>query len=53
MNHKIYEYLLLKVMYFLSKGYLNIPKHKRLLIGCVLQLYTMEPVIENIAFSSL
>ena len=28
---------------------LNITEYRRLLIGCVLLLYAMEPVVENIA----
>ena len=39
--------------YFVSKGSLSIPEYRRLLINRVLQLYTMEPVVENIAYSSL
>ena len=41
--------LLLKVLYLLSKGFLNIPEYKCLFIGRVLRFYTME----NIAYSSL
>jgi len=35
---------------FVSKGSLNIPKYRCLIMGRVLQLYTMEPAVENIAF---
>ena len=37
----------------LSKGSLNVPEYVRLLIGHVLELYTMEPAVENIAFTSV
>ena len=50
MKQKIYEFsLFLKDLYFVSKGSLNIPEHRRLFMGRVLQLYTMKPVLENIA----
>ena len=53
-KYKIYYFsLLLKVLYFVSKGPLNVHKYRRLLIGHVLELYTMKPVVENIAYSSL
>ena len=37
----------------LSKGSLNVPEYGRLLIGHVLELYTMEPAVENIVYFSL
>ena len=39
--------------YFVSKGSLNIPEYRCRFIGRVLQMYTMEPVVENIAYSSI
>ena len=42
-EHKIHEFnLFLKVLHFISKGSLNITEYRRLSIGRVLQLYTME-----------
>ena len=54
MKHKIYEFsLFFKILCFASKGSLNIPENRSLLIGRVLQLYTMEPSVKNIAFTSV
>ena len=51
MKHKIYEFSLsLKILYLVSKGLLNIPEYKCLLIGRVQYLYTAEPAVENIAY---
>ena len=38
----------MKVLYFVSKGNLNIPEYRRLFISRVLQLYTMEPAVQEI-----
>ena len=52
MKHKIYEFsLFLKNLCFVPKGSLNIPEYRCLLIGRVyMYLYTIEPVVENIAY---
>ena len=51
MKHNIYEFsLLLKILCFVSKGSLNIPEYRCLLIGCVQYLYTIEHAVENIAY---
>ena len=51
MKLKIYEFsIFLKILYFASTGTLNIPES---VIGRVLQLYTMEPAVINIAFTSV
>ena len=51
MKHNIYEFcLFLKILYFLSKGSLNIPEYRCLLIGRVQYLYTIEHAVENIAY---
>ena len=51
MNHNIYEFsLFLKILCFVSKGSLNIPEYRCLLIGCVQYLYTIEHAVENIAY---
>ena len=51
MKRKIYEFcLFLKILNFVSKGSLNIPEYRCLLIGRVQYLYTIEPALENIAF---
>ena len=53
-EHKNYQFsLFFKILYMLSKGSLNVPEYRRLLIGHVLQLYPMEPAVENIAFPSV
>ena len=48
MKHNIYEFRL-KILCFVSKGSLNIPEYRRLLIGRVQYLYTIEHAVENIA----
>ena len=51
MNHNIYKFsLFLKILCFVSKGSLNIPEYRCLLIGRVQSLYTIEHVVENISF---
>ena len=51
MQHKIYEFLqFLKILCFVSKGSLNIPEYRYLLIGRVQYLYTIEHAVENIAY---
>ena len=51
MKHNIYEFsLLLKILCFLSKGSLNIPEYRCLLIGRVQYLYTIEHAVENFAY---
>ena len=53
MKHKIYELrLFLKISCFVSKGFLNIPEYRCLLIGRVQYLYIIEHVVENIAYFS-
>ena len=53
MKHNIYEFsLFLRVLCFVSKGSLNIPKYRGLLIGRVQYLYTIEHAVENIAYFS-
>ena len=48
-KHNIYEIcLFLKILYFLSKGSLNIPEYRCLLIVHV--QYTIEHAVENIAY---
>ena len=42
--------LVLKILYFLSKGSLNIPEYRCLLIGRVQYLYTIEHAVENMAY---
>ena len=50
-KHKIYKFcLFLKILHFLSKGFLNIPEYRCLLIGRVQYLYTIEHAVENIAY---
>ena len=50
-KHNVYEYcLFLKILNFLSKGSLNIPEYRCLLIGRVQCLYTIEHAVENIAY---
>ena len=50
-KHNIYEFgLFLKILYFLSKVFLNIPEYRFLLIGRVQYLYTIEHVVKNIAY---
>ena len=54
MKQKNYEFCLyLKVLYFESKGSLNILEYRCLLIGRVQYLYTNEPAVENIAYHRL
>ena len=51
MKHNIYKFsLFLKILCFVSKGSLNIPEYRCLLIGRVQYLYTIEHVVENIAY---
>ena len=51
MKHDIYEFSLsLKILCFVSKGSLNIPEYRCLLIGRVQYLYTIEHAVENIAY---
>ena len=51
MKHNINEFsLFLKIFCFVSKGSLNIPEYRCLLIGCVQYLYTIEHAVENIAY---
>ena len=51
MKHNIYEFsLFLNILCFVSKGSLNIPEYRCLLIGCVQYLYTIEHAVENIAY---
>ena len=53
MKHKIYEFsLFFKILYFVSKGFLNISDHRCLLIGLIQLLYTKEPAVKNIAYFS-
>ena len=48
MKNNIYEFsLILKISCFVSKGSLNIPEYRCLLIGRVQCLYTIQPVVEN------
>ena len=50
MKHKIYQFSrFLKILCFVSKGSLNIPEYRCLLIGRVQYLYTIEHAVENIA----
>ena len=53
LSFTIFKNIVLKVLSFECKGSLNIPELRCLLIGRVLQLYTMEHVVENIAYSNL
>ena len=54
MKHNIYEFsLFLKMLCFVSKGSLNIPEYRCLLIGRVQYLYTIEHAVENIAYRRL
>ena len=49
MKNNIYEFsLILKISCFVSKGSLNIPEYRCLLIGRV--QYTIEHAVENIAY---
>ena len=49
MKYNIYEFsLFLKILCFVSKGSLNIPEYRCLLIGRVQYLYTIEHAVENI-----
>ena len=51
MKHYIYEFsLFLKILCFVSKGSLNIPKYRCLLIGRVQYLYAIEHTVENVAY---
>jgi len=51
MKHKIYEFsLVLKILYFVSKGSLNILEYRCLLICNVKYLHTIEPAVENIVY---
>ena len=51
MKQNIYEFsLFLKILYFVSKGSLNIPEYRCLLIGGIQYLYTIEHAVENIAY---
>ena len=51
MKNNIYEFsLILKISCFVSKGSLNIPEYRCLLIGRVQCLYTIEHAVENIAY---
>ena len=51
MKHNIYKFsLFLKILCFVTKGYLNIPEYRCLLIGRVQYLYTIEHAVENIAY---
>ena len=51
MKHYIYEFcLFLKILCYVAKGFLNIPEYRCLLIGRVQYLYTIEHVVENIAY---
>ena len=53
MKHNIYEFrLILKILCFVSKGTLNIPEYRGLLIGRVEYLYRKEHAVENIAYLS-
>ena len=53
MKHNIYELsLFLKILCFLSKGSLNIPEYRCLLIGRLQYLYSIENAVENIAYFS-
>jgi len=53
MKHNIYEFsLFLKILCIVSKGSLNIPENRCLLIGRVQYLYTIEQAVENIAYLS-
>ena len=53
MKHNIYEFsLFLKILCFVSKGSLNIPEYRCLLIGRVQYLYTIEHTVENIPYFS-
>ena len=46
MKHDIYEFSLsLKILCFVSKGSLNIPEYRCLLIGRVQYLYTIEHAV--------
>ena len=50
MKHNIYEFsLFLKILSVVSKGSLNIPEYRCLLIGCVQYLYTIEHAVEKMA----
>ena len=51
MKHNVYEFsLFLKILYFVSKGSLNIPEYRCLLISRLQYLYTIEHAVENIAY---
>ena len=51
MKHNIYEFsLCLKILCIVFKRSLNIPEYICLLIGRVQHLYTIENVVENIAY---
>ena len=53
MKHNIYEFsLFLKILYFVSNGFLNIPEYRCLLIGRV-HMYTIEHAVENIIYHRL
>ena len=52
MKHNIYEFSLFKILCFVSKGSLNIPEYRCLLIGRVQYEYTIEHAVENIAYLS-
>ena len=44
-------YVLMKILYFVSKGSLIIPEYRCLLIGRVQYLYTIEHALENIIYT--
>ena len=51
MKHNIYEFsLFLKILCFVSKGSLNIPEYRCLMIGLVQYMYTNKHAVENIAY---
>ena len=55
MNYNISEFSLfffLKILCFVSKGSLNIPEYRCLLIVRVHYVYTIEHYVENIAYFS-
>ena len=53
MKHDINEFsFFLKILCFVTKGSLNIPEYRCLLIGCVQYLYTIEHAVANIAYHS-
>ena len=48
MNKKLLIKSIFEGFVYVSKGSLNIPEYRCLFIGRVLQVYTMEPDVENI-----